>query len=130
MSRHRHRGRCPQYYGLRRELQFYGIDVLVVVPGSVRTPLWDRADQLDAEQYADTDYVEMLRRMQKTVVAVGREGMPVETVSRTVRVALEARKPKTHYVLANNWLFGWILPRLISPRWLDRIVGRQWGLAR
>jgi NAD(P)-dependent dehydrogenase (short-subunit alcohol dehydrogenase family) len=117
-------------HSLRRELQLYGIDVLVVVPGSVRTPLWDKAEHLDAEQYADTDYIEMLRRMQKTVVAVGREGMPVEMVSRTVRVALEARKPKTHYVLANNWLFGWILPRLISPRWLDRIVGRQWGLAR
>jgi NAD(P)-dependent dehydrogenase (short-subunit alcohol dehydrogenase family) len=115
---------------LRRELQLYDIDVILIVPGTVKTPNWDKAEQIDVEQYADTDYVEILKRMQQTVIEVGRQGMPVEKVSRTVRLALETRRPQVRYVLANNWLFGWMLPRWMPARWLDRIVGRQWGLAR
>jgi NAD(P)-dependent dehydrogenase (short-subunit alcohol dehydrogenase family) len=115
---------------LRRELLLYDIDVILIVPGTVKTPIWDKADQIDVEQYADTDYIDILKRMQQTVTEVGRQGMPVEKVSRTVRLALETPRPKVRYVLANSWLYGWMLPRWMPARWLDRIVARQWGLAR
>lgn len=45
---------------LRHEL-IYGIDVILIEPGSVRTPIWDKAEQLDINRYANTDYVADLR---------------------------------------------------------------------
>src|ERR1043166_9486463 len=37
---------------LRRELMIYGIDVIVVAPGAVATPIWDKADTVDVVRYA------------------------------------------------------------------------------
>ena len=32
---------------LRRELMLFGIDVIVVAPGAVATPIWDKAEEVD-----------------------------------------------------------------------------------
>jgi len=36
----------------------YGIDAIIVGPGSVATPIWDKAEQEDMSIYANTDYIE------------------------------------------------------------------------
>src|SRR5580704_2060991 len=36
---------------LRRELMMFGIDVIIVAPGAVATPIWDKAEQVDVTQY-------------------------------------------------------------------------------
>jgi short-subunit dehydrogenase len=41
---------------LRRELMLYGIDVIIIGPGSVATPIWDKAEKLDISLYSDTEY--------------------------------------------------------------------------
>ena len=37
---------------LRRELMIYGIDVIVIGPGAVATPIWDKAEEADDSPYA------------------------------------------------------------------------------
>ncbi len=32
---------------LRRELMIFGVDVIVVAPGNVATPIWDKAEAVD-----------------------------------------------------------------------------------
>ena len=91
---------------LRRELLLYGIDVIVIEPGSVRTPIWDKAEQIDTEQYADTDYAEMAIKMQKTMTDLGRQGLPPEKISAVIRQALESPRPKPRYVIANKYFIG------------------------
>jgi hypothetical protein len=113
---------------LRRELLIYGVDVVVIEPGSVRTPIWDKADELDVARYNNTDYAGILGRMQKLFVRQGQTGMPVERVSQTIREAIEAKRPKTRYVLARKYLSGWLIPRLLPDRWLDRIMANRIGL--
>jgi NAD(P)-dependent dehydrogenase (short-subunit alcohol dehydrogenase family) len=42
---------------LRRELALYGIDVIVIEPGSVKTPIWERLEREGfANKYVDTHY--------------------------------------------------------------------------
>src|SRR6185436_12449117 len=43
---------------LRRELMLYGIDVIIIGPGSVATPIWDKGEKTDLSQYENTDYLE------------------------------------------------------------------------
>ena len=38
---------------LRRELMLFGIDVIIVAPGSVATPIWDKAEQIDLAPYRE-----------------------------------------------------------------------------
>lgn len=115
---------------MRRELLIYGIDVVVIEPGSVKTPIWDKADQLDVSQYNNTDYAPILAAMQKLFVRQGQTGLPVELVSRTIREAIETKRPKTRYVLARKYLSGWLIPRLLPDRWLDRIMANRLGLKK
>ena len=41
---------------LRRELMLFGIDVVVVGPGPVKTAIWDKADEIDMEQFGNSPY--------------------------------------------------------------------------
>jgi NAD(P)-dependent dehydrogenase (short-subunit alcohol dehydrogenase family) len=116
--------------GLRRELMIYGIDVIIIAPGSVQTPIWEKANQMDVNQFAESDYVETLATMQQVMVQNGRTGMPVERVTKAILAALESPKPKSRYVLARKWLTGWLLPRWLPDRWIDRIMAARMGLKR
>ncbi|HEX6385839.1 MAG TPA: SDR family oxidoreductase [Anaerolineae bacterium] len=114
---------------LRRELMIYGIDVIVVEPASVQTPIWDKAGELDASVYANTDYFSILQRMQNVFVRQGQTGIPVEKVSNIILRALESERPKSRYVLPRKWFTGWFLPRWLPDRRFDRIIARRLGLA-
>jgi hypothetical protein len=115
---------------LRRELLIYGIDVIVIEPASIRTPIWDKAGELDASRYANTGYADMLEPIQKTIVRQGQTGIPVERVSQVIWEALVKERPKTRYVIPRKWLSGWIIPRWLPDRWFDGIVARRLGIKR
>jgi NAD(P)-dependent dehydrogenase (short-subunit alcohol dehydrogenase family) len=115
---------------LRRELLPYGIDVVVIQPGTTQTPIIEKFATQTAG-YAATAYGPILAHLDAQVAQRRRSAIPVERVSQTVRLALEAKRPKTRYVLPRKRLTGWLLPRWLPDRWFDRLVGRQllqkWG---
>jgi NAD(P)-dependent dehydrogenase (short-subunit alcohol dehydrogenase family) len=115
---------------LRRELLIYGIDVIVIEPGSVQTPIWDKAQELDTEQYAQTDYKSIIEGMKKVFVSQGKTGIPVEEVSAVIYKALTSDQPKTRYVLARKLLSSWLLPRYLPDRRLDKIFAKRMGLSK
>jgi NAD(P)-dependent dehydrogenase (short-subunit alcohol dehydrogenase family) len=115
---------------LRRELLLYGIDVIVIEPGAVRTPIWDKAAALDTSRYAATDYGPMVQSTQRTAVEQGRRGMPPERIATVIRQALESPHPKSRYPLPTGGLLGWYLLRALPDRWLDWLIARQLGLRK
>ncbi len=115
---------------LRRELLIFGVDVVVIEPGSVQTPIWDKAQDLDIEPYRNTAYEGMMAGMKRVFVNQGKSGIPVERVSETVYKALTAVKPKTRYVLARKLFTGWLLPRYLPDRRFDKIVAKRLGITK
>src|SRR5581483_8754962 len=61
---------------LRRELMLFGIDVIVVAPGAVATPIWDKAEQIDVSRYDNTPYAASLNKVKDYMLTVGRKGFP------------------------------------------------------
>jgi len=113
----------------RRELGIYGIDVIVIEPGSVRTAIWDKAEQDDlASKYAATAYGPAGAKFARAFISQGRAGVEPEVVAGVIRRALENPRPKTRYALPDDPIQGWLLPRLLPDRWLDRIIASQLGL--
>jgi len=115
---------------LRRELMLFGVDVVLIEPGSVRTPIWDKAQELDIEQYSHTPYTGILEGMKSVFVNRGKTGIPVEKVSQAVYTALTAKKPKTRYLIARKLLTGWLLPHYLPDRLFDQIVAKRLGIIK
>ena len=112
---------------LRRELMIFGIDVILVAPGAVATPIWDKAEALDERTYAHTPYADALTRMKEHAVRIGRSGYPPERIGETVHTALTAARPKTRYTVtpdAVQFFLGTHLPK----RFVDRLIAKRLGL--
>ncbi len=116
---------------LRRELMPYGIDVIVVRPGAVKTPIWEKgAASAIGGRYLQTDYSAPLERFRDFAGKLVDAGDPPEKVGRFIREVFETRRPRTKYALVSGRLMDWTIPTVLPDRWLDRLVGRSLGLTR
>ncbi len=85
---------------LRRELMLFGIDVIVVAPGAVKTPIWDKAEQVDISVYKNSPYFPALEKVRAFMLQLGSTGLPAETIAEKVFEALTLPNPKVRYTLA------------------------------
>ena len=113
---------------LRRELTVHGIDVVIVGPGAIRTPIWAKADDIDFEQYRHTEYAADLERMKGMMQSFGEQGLEAEEVGELVLDILTAAKPKTRYAILKNKFSMWTLPNLLPKRMVDNFVVKRFGL--
>jgi len=120
---------------LRIELRRWGISVSLVEPGSVATPMWDKAqDPADrfsqaAPPEAQSLYGEDLAAMDKAVERLSRRGMPPERVARAVVHALTARRPRTRYPLGLQTRLALATFPLMQARHCDWFVRKTLGLS-
>jgi NAD(P)-dependent dehydrogenase (short-subunit alcohol dehydrogenase family) len=109
--------------GLRRELSIFGIEVIGIEPGNIKTPIWEKGSAADT-RFAQTAYAEHMAKIPDLIAEMGRKGDPVETVSRAIHKAISATRPKTRYPLT----FLWRLSRLLGDRALDRLTKPAMGI--
>ena len=114
---------------MRRELILYGIDVIIVSPGPIVTPIWDKAEQEDPDQYKDTDYFESGIKFQKYTIRRGRNGLPVEKVSKVILKALITPKPRVEYTITSHPIGTWVMA-LLPKRYIDTLTARALGLLK
>lgn len=112
---------------LRRELLPFGVDVVVVAPGAVATPIWDKADETDTARYANTAYAPALEKLRQFMLAVGKSGLPPEAIGEAIATALTTAKPKVRYVVSPSPMQV-LMTEILPKRALDRITGRRLGL--
>jgi NAD(P)-dependent dehydrogenase (short-subunit alcohol dehydrogenase family) len=114
---------------LRRELLVYGIDVILIRPGAIATPIWDKAEALDVGRFANTPYVNALTKMKEVALAMGRKGYPPERIGRAVLKALTAAHPKTAYKEDPGKVQGFVVGNF-PKRLVDRLVASQLGIKK
>jgi NAD(P)-dependent dehydrogenase (short-subunit alcohol dehydrogenase family) len=113
---------------LRRECMLYGVDVVVIDPATVATPIWDKGEDLDRSIYANSPYLPAMKKLGETMIAAGRRGSPPELIGRLVARVIGARKPRARYMIGKGSAQIWIMTRLLRPRGVDRLLGRLLGL--
>ncbi len=112
---------------LRLELAPDGIEVSVVEPGMVRTPIWDKGatevatlrQQMSPE--AATRYDPLFVALERVVNHPRHRGVGVEVVAEAVVHALTARRPRTRYLIGRDAKIRNLL-RHLPDRWHDRMV--------
>jgi NAD(P)-dependent dehydrogenase (short-subunit alcohol dehydrogenase family) len=114
---------------LRRELLLFGIDVIVIRPGAIVTPIWQKSTGL-AERFHETPFKEALARFEWYAAKEGANGFPAAEIGDTVYRALTAKNPKGYYNVVPSPIPNWIIPQLIPMRTLDKLVARFMGIKR
>lgn len=114
---------------LRVELLKHGVDVVVVGPGAIKTPIWAKADEIDVDRYQGTEYHDDLKRLRDAMRQFGASGLEPQAVGDLVRDILTGRKRAARYAVLRNKFLMWTLPRLIGPRALAKATAQRFGIA-
>ena len=109
---------------LRRELLPSGIRVVLIQPGSIATPIWDKVAGIDLGQYRETPYGPVLPVIRDRTIRSGQHGLPADRVAIAVLAALAAPRPPTRMLVVRR-PFAARLMRILPDRWVDRSVARR-----
>ncbi len=112
---------------LRRELMLYGIDVIIIGPGAIVTPIWDKAQELDIAPFEQTEYGKVLGKFREFMVSRGKAGLPVETMGELVWQVLTTPRPKVRYTIVAHKFKNWTIPLLLPKRMFDNLIAKQLG---
>jgi NAD(P)-dependent dehydrogenase (short-subunit alcohol dehydrogenase family) len=89
---------------LRQELRRWKIAVSIVEPGSIATPIWDRGERASEEIGArggaqEELYGEAIAGLRRVVKRLVRRGIAPERVAEVIEEALDARRPRSRYLV-------------------------------
>jgi NAD(P)-dependent dehydrogenase (short-subunit alcohol dehydrogenase family) len=112
---------------LRRELMLFGIDVIIIAPGAVKTPIWAKGGELDLSPYQNSPYFPALQKTRGFMLHRGSMGLPAERIAAAVCEALTSRRPKVRYQVAPDPLQQ-LATAVLPKRMIDRIIAKRLGL--
>jgi NAD(P)-dependent dehydrogenase (short-subunit alcohol dehydrogenase family) len=112
---------------LRREMMLFGIDVIIVAPGAVKTPIWGKADDIDVSAYQNSPFFPPLQRIRSYMKRLGENGLPPETIAEAIATALTSAHPKVRYQIASDQLRH-LMTAILPKRMVDRIIAKRLGL--
>ena len=116
---------------LRQELMLFGIDVVIIEPGTVNTAMYDKGEKEDLSEFKPTEYWDAVQNFQKYIVTEARSnGLPPERLGEAVLVALTTAKPKARYAVVPQRFKNWTLPRLLPVRMLDAYLAKEMKLTK
>jgi NAD(P)-dependent dehydrogenase (short-subunit alcohol dehydrogenase family) len=119
---------------LRREVRSFGIEVSIVEPGAVATPIWKKGVEAAAGLTADMPpegeelYGELIAAVRSQAGEAANRGLPPLEVAKVVEHALTARKPRTRYLVGRDAKARAAIAKLLPDRAFDSLVSR--ALAR
>jgi NAD(P)-dependent dehydrogenase (short-subunit alcohol dehydrogenase family) len=116
----------------RVELRSSGVQVALVEPGSVATPIWDKSREAAAELEIPPElraqYGHVPAAMRKAIEDTGRRGVPPEEVARRIESALSARRMRARYLVGRDAYVMLALRRLLPDRAFDAVIRRALGV--
>lgn len=120
---------------LRRELRAQGVDVILIEPGGVKTPIWKKGEKLADEMIGDEMpleaeqlYGRMIQRMRAETAKIEQErGMEPREVAEVIGTALTARRPRARYLVGRDAKLRGPMAKILPDRVMDRLIGRALG---
>jgi short-subunit dehydrogenase len=112
-------------HSLRRELLPWGIGVVIVGPGNVKTSIWNKVG--DGTEYSGglsgDSFVNVIRAMREGE----KGGIQPEQVADVVLRALMSSSPKTRYAPMDHKLVTWTIPRMLPAKAVDKMLFKAFG---
>jgi NAD(P)-dependent dehydrogenase (short-subunit alcohol dehydrogenase family) len=116
---------------LRRELRQFGIEVVLIEPGGVKTPIWGKGAETAERIVASTPreglqrYRQMIEVLRKESTRIATEtGIEPEEVAKVIGKAMTTERPKTRYLVGRDAKLRWAVARRVPDRVFDRMIAR------
>jgi len=117
---------------LRVELRSSGVQVTLIEPGSVSTPIWDKSraesDKVKVPPELQREYGHVPAAMDKVLADTERRGVPPEQVADTILRALTSSRMKSRYVVGRDAKAMLIVKRLLPDHLFDVLARRALGV--
>jgi NAD(P)-dependent dehydrogenase (short-subunit alcohol dehydrogenase family) len=118
--------------GLRIELASSHVQVALIEPGSVATPIWDKgraeAERTTIPPELQAEYGHVPAAMKKVLEETARRGIPPDQVAETIERALAARRMRARYLVGRDAKMMLMLRRALPDRAFDRVLRRALGV--
>lgn len=114
---------------LRREMLLFGIDVIVIGPGPIKTPIWDKGASPDFSKLGNSPYAKPIEAAYHFMQYLGKNGLPPEDVAKLIHHALTGSSVKTRYTITPGKFQRWII-NMLPTRLSDRIVAKRLKIER
>tara|TARA_Y100000748_G_scaffold303869_1_gene310593 strand:+ start:122 stop:973 length:852 start_codon:yes stop_codon:yes gene_type:complete len=114
----------------RRELMLFGIDVVVIAPGPVKTAIWNKFDKTGMlKRYDNSPFRKSLTKVMKFTEKLESSGISPELISNRVMTILTGYSSKTRYKIDSQWSQNLLL-KLLPSRISDKMIAKQMGLIK
>ena len=108
----------------RRELRRYGIKVMAIEPGPIKTKIWGK-NLNSMKQFADTDYYDILQKANKMIENTEKNALPVTRTSNIILKCITKKHPKTRYVVHKNAFVFKIVVHYLPDKLVDWFIHRS-----
>jgi len=115
---------------LRRELLIHDVDVVLIQPGPIRTPIWDKAPKIEDNPFLKTEYEIPLRKFNKGYIKLGVDGYSPTIIGNKIVEVMNTNKPRTRYVITPKIFKNYLIPGFLPDRWVDKLTGKMLGLLK
>ncbi len=115
---------------LRRELRPHGVKVILVEPGAIATPIWEKArdeNMLKPNAFPEPimeAYGPMMEKFKKRIEQVIGQAAPVALVTAAIDEALTAKNPRSRYPVGRGIGVAINLAGALPDSWMDKILRR------
>jgi short-subunit dehydrogenase len=108
-------------------MMLFGIDVIIIAPGAVKTPIWGKAEDVDVSAYRNSPFFPALQKIRQFMLQLGENGLPAETIAVRIADVLTSPNPKVRYQIAPD-PFRHLMTAILPKRMVDKIIAKRLGL--
>ncbi|TFF96036.1 MAG: SDR family oxidoreductase [Promethearchaeota archaeon] len=110
---------------LRRELLLCNMKLIIIEPGRVKTPIWDKGEDL-LKRESHSIFMKYAKKIGKDAIKKGKtKGISPREVAKIVYKALTQKNPKLRYLIAPS-TFKYRLIKLLPEKWVDKMVNKEY----
>ncbi|WP_425390556.1 SDR family oxidoreductase [Ekhidna sp.] len=116
---------------LRKELLMYGIDVVLIEPGPIKTPIWEKSMDPLFDKFKNSVYLPVMKKSHEKFMGPSIENaLSAEKAAGIIFKEFEKKRSSTRKVIIAQKFKNWTLPRLLPTRTVDKFLGKALGLIK
>jgi short-subunit dehydrogenase len=108
-------------------MMLFEIDVIIIAPGAVKTPIWGKAEDVDVSAYTNSPYAPALEKIRAFTKHLGEIALPPERIAEAIANALTSAHPKVRYQITPDPMRH-LITAILPKRMVDRIIAKRLGL--